>query len=274
MQKSNNQNLGFTKKRKLTPEQIKLFKEKLAKRKKDFLFLLDFYNLPVETLLYSNVHLGEPVKRWNPHLKRFLFGSRYNIHLINLKFVLFWLREFLTLMGFIAKYHGRLLVVSESPAMDILIRSAVNSRFLFIGEKYLPGLITNFRQTTRLLKKVMLQRIAMDRKLIKFSKKVSGMINSRESFHIPSFIFSFSNNGNLSNESIGTKIPSVSLADTNCYSYFFDSLIPANNKGMPSLFLFLQMIKEVALEQSFAEKYFYKDMLLSRRFSKKGIVKF
>ena len=81
--------------------------------------------ISMKELLEAGVHFGHPTKRWNPKMKRFIFGSRNGIYIIDLQKTLKCFKEALQYVSELSRQGGRLLLVgTKRQAQDVVIEEA------------------------------------------------------------------------------------------------------------------------------------------------------
>lgn len=203
-------------------------------------------------------HLGQHRKRWNPLLVPLIFFQRHDVHILNLRLLFFWLREFFVLTSFILQGRGQILLCSETPQFDKLFSAVAHKLFYFVGFHYLPGLLTNFRQNVGYLKRVSLLSFFGDRKEKKFKLQLSGLLLDKP-FQMPSLVFSLTNNSLVSGECIILGIPSFSLVDSDGYRYCYDIIIPCNIRSMQALLFFSALCRENFLFFDLLDRFFFKN---------------
>jgi small subunit ribosomal protein S2 len=102
--------------------------------------------LGMKQLLEAGVHFGHETKRWNPKMKRYIFAERNGIFIIDLQKTLV---ESEKALGFLRDLAGRggtiLMVGTKKQAQEILAAEAKRCGMPFINERWLGGLLTNFK---------------------------------------------------------------------------------------------------------------------------------
>src|SRR3989344_4876159 len=109
----------------------------------------------MQELLEAGVHFGHQVRRWNPKMKQYIFGARDGVHVIDLAFTVEKLEEACKFAKGLGE-EGKILVMagSKKQARPIVIEEANRSGAMYIAERWIGGLLTNFEQTSRNLKKL------------------------------------------------------------------------------------------------------------------------
>jgi len=99
----------------------------------------------LKKLLESGVHFGHQAKRWNPKMKRYIFGKRSGIYIIDLEKTLNSIRDVQNVVSGIAARGGKVLFVgTKKQAQGIIKESAENCGMPYVVERWVGGLLTNF----------------------------------------------------------------------------------------------------------------------------------
>ncbi len=218
----------------------------------------------MKDLLEAGVHFGHQVKRWNPKMKKYIFGQRNGIYIIDLQKTV---RMFEDAYNFIKDLSSKgepvLFVGTKKQAQDVIIEEARRSQSFFVNQRWLGGMLTNFTTvkqgieklkkiekmkedgTYDLLTKKEVAKYEMER--IRLEKNLSGV---KEMSNLPGAIFIV----DPKKESIGVaearklSIPIVGLVDTNCDPDDIDYVIPGNDDAIRSIRLITSKIAEAILE--------------------------
>ena len=97
-------------------------------------------------LLEAGAHFGHQTHRWNPKMERYIFGSRSNIHIIDLSQTIPLLHQALVKVREVAAGGGRVLFVgTKRQAADPVSASARRSAQYYVNHRWLGGTLTNWR---------------------------------------------------------------------------------------------------------------------------------
>ncbi|MDE3120109.1 MAG: 30S ribosomal protein S2, partial [Nitrospirota bacterium] len=100
----------------------------------------------IKELLEAGVHFGHQTNRWNPKMKRFIFGERNGIYIIDLQQTV---QRFDAAYAFVrdtvAAGESVLFVGTKRQAVDILEEEAKRARMFFVNKRWLGGMLTNFQ---------------------------------------------------------------------------------------------------------------------------------
>lgn len=211
--------------------------------------------LAVKDLLAAGAHFGHQTHKWNPKMKKYVYGERNGIYIIDLQQTVPMAKK---AYDFLKKtsQSGRsvLFVGTKRQASDIVKKAAEDCGAYHVTSRWLGGMLTNYKTialSIEKLRKVEKMKETGDFKLLtkkeqsniekevaKLEKNLGGIKNMRK---IPGAIFVIDPN----NEHIAIKeaqclgIPVVALTDTNCDPTGIDYVVPANDDAIKSIGLFV-----------------------------------
>jgi small subunit ribosomal protein S2 len=220
-------------------------------------------SITMKELLEAGVHFGHQTKRWNPKMKKYIFGKRNGIYIIDLQKTLKLFKE---ASAFIADLSGQgkriLFVGTKRQAQDAILEEANRCGMFYVNNRWLGGTLTNFttvRKSIERLKEIesvlndtekemsKKERAALDRERDKLQKNLIGI---RELDGLPDALFVI----DPKKEYIAVKeakklgIPVVAIVDTNCDPEDIDYVIPGNDDAIRAIRLFTQKIADAVLE--------------------------
>jgi small subunit ribosomal protein S2 len=112
----------------------------------------------MKELLESGVHFGHQVKRWNPKMKKFIFGERNGIHIVDLQKTLKGVEEAYNFVRNMASTGAPVLFVgTKKQAQDSVAEEAQRAGAFYVNNRWLGGMLTNFstvRRSIERLKKI------------------------------------------------------------------------------------------------------------------------
>ncbi len=213
-------------------------------------------------LLEAGVHFGHQTRRWNPKMRRYIFGKRNGIYIIDLQKTLRRFREAAEFVFHLGATGGRLLFVgTKRQAQDAMAEEAGRCGQYFVTHRWLGGTLTNFvtiRASVDRLKEIeeMLddesaplikkERLRLDRERIKLDRNLKGI---RELKQLPDALFIV----DPKKESIAIAeanklgIPVIAIVDTNCDPEQIDFVIPGNDDAIRTIRLFAGKIADAYL---------------------------
>ncbi|HWN22595.1 MAG TPA: 30S ribosomal protein S2 [Gaiellaceae bacterium] len=211
-------------------------------------------------LLEAGVHFGHQTRRWNPKMKRFIFTERGGIYIIDLTQTSDLLEEAYDFVRNIAQRGGTILFVgTKKQAQDAVVQEAQRVGMPFVSNRWLGGLLTNWRTITdriahlhelrRLKTEGQLEllpakeRITMLAELEKLEANLGGVADLKRQ---PDAIFIV----DLKKEQLAVRearrlgLPIIALVDTNCDPDEADYIIPGNDDAIRSCSLIVRAIAE------------------------------
>ena len=220
-------------------------------------------SIAIKDLLEAGVHFGHQTRRWNPKMKRYIFGARNGIYIIDLTqtAVLFDKAEAFV-RDLAANGKTVLFVGTKRQAQDIVVEEARRCGMYFVNQRWLGGLLTNFVTIQRSIARLRdLEAMAEDGRYDTFSKKeIARKEKEKRKLHknldgirhmsrLPDAVFVVDTQMEkiAVDEARKLKIPVIGIVDTNCDPDDVDFVIPGNDDALRSLRLFLSRIADAAI---------------------------
>ncbi len=127
----------------------------------------------IKQLLEAGVHFGHQKKRWNPKMKRFIFGEKNGIYIIDLEKTEKALEKALSFLREISSKGDIVLFVgTKKQAKDVMKEEALRSGMFYVTERWLGGMLTNFATLKKSIKRHKdITRMKEDGTMEKLSKK-------------------------------------------------------------------------------------------------------
>jgi small subunit ribosomal protein S2 len=215
-------------------------------------------------LLEAGVHFGHQTRRWNPKMRRFIFGERGGIYIIDLQKTLQSLEEAQGFARNLAERGGTVLFVgTKKQAQDAVADEAKRTAMPYVNHRWLGGLLTNWRtiseriehlhELRRLRDEGQLdllppkERISMQGELEKLEANLGGVADMRKQ---PDAVFIV----DLRKEQLAVRearrlgLPVIALVDTNCDPDEADFVIPGNDDAIRSCGLVVRAIGDAIAE--------------------------
>lgn len=202
----------------------------------------------MNSLLEAGVHFGHQTKRWNPKMKPYIYTSRDEIYIIDLKKTKDMIEEAYDALKKIAENGGKVLFVgTRKQAQDAIREEAIRSESYYVTERWLGGTLTNYRTIRRRVKRLeeienmekdgtfdLLPKkevIGLKKEYAKLDKLLCGI---REMNKLPDamFIVDPSKEDIAIREARKLNIPVFGIVDTNCDPDMVDYIIPANDDAI------------------------------------------
>ena len=216
-------------------------------------------NITIQQLLEAGVHLGHKTLRWNPKMKKYIFGKRDSIHIIDLTQTLELINVALEKVYNTVINSGKILFIStKKQASESISQLAKDTDQYFVNYRWLGGMLTNWGTISNSIKK--LNKINTDltaenrgftkKELLKMSvqrdkleRSLGGIVEMKK---IPDLVFIIDTNYEslAIKESIKLGIPIIAILDTNSDPDGIDFPIPGNDDARRSIDLYCNLIRE------------------------------
>ena len=220
-------------------------------------------NVTIQQLLEAGVHLGHKTLRWNPKMKKYIFGKRDSIHIIDLTQTLELTKQALQKVHETITNNGKILFVStKKQASEAIADVAKETEQYFVNYRWLGGMLTNWgtiSNSIRKLKKLETDLVAENRgftkkELLKMSVKKDKLQRSlggiAEMKKIPDLVFIIDTNYEslAIQESVKLGIPIIAILDSNSNPEGIDYPIPGNDDARRAIDLYCSLIKETIID--------------------------
>ena len=216
-------------------------------------------NLSIQQFLEAGVHLGHKTLRWNPKMKKYIFGKRDSVHIIDLTQTLELTNKALEKIYQTILNNGKILFIStKKQASESIAELAKSTGQYFVNYRWLGGMLTNWGTISNSIKK--LQKIEIDLKAenrgftkkellkmgIQRDKLQRSLGGISEMKKIPDLVFIIDTNYEslAIKESVKLNIPIIAILDTNSDPDGIDFPIPGNDDARRSIDLYCTLIKE------------------------------
>ena len=221
-------------------------------------------DIGIKELLEAGVHFGHQTRRWNPKMRRFIFGERDGIYIIDLMQTEALLHNARTFASELARRGGTILFVgTKKQARDAIKETADSAEMPYVNHRWLGGLLTNFQTISLRIKRLhdleryetegqlqllpTRERMAAQADLEKLRANLGGVKNMQR---VPDAVFIV----DLKTEAIAVReaqrlrIPIIGLVDTNCDPEGIDFVIPGNDDAIRSCAAVTRAIGDVVAQ--------------------------
>ena len=215
-------------------------------------------------LLEAGVHFGHQAHRWNPKMAEFIFGTRNNIHIIDLAQSVPMLHRALQAISDTVANGGRILFVgTKRQAQDAISDAAKKSAQYYVNSRWLGGSLTNWKtisQSISRLRKLdeMLssgesqgytkkERLTLQRERDKLDRALGGI---KDMGGLPDLLFVIDTN----KEDIAIKearrlgLPVAAIVDTNCDPNGINYVVPGNDDASRAITLYCDLVAKAAID--------------------------
>ncbi|HTP18652.1 MAG TPA: 30S ribosomal protein S2 [Solirubrobacteraceae bacterium] len=218
----------------------------------------------IKELLEAGVHFGHQTRRWNPKMRRFIFGERDGNYIIDLLQTQVLLEDARQFASDVSRRGGTVLFVgTKKQARDTIRENAEAADMPYVNHRWLGGLLTNFQTISLRIKRLhdleryesegqlqllpTRERMAAQADLEKLRANLGGVKNMQR---LPDAVFVI----DLKTEAIAVReaqrlrIPIIGLVDTNCDPDGIDYVVPGNDDAIRSCALITKAVGDVVTQ--------------------------
>jgi len=215
-------------------------------------------------LLEAGVHFGHQTRRWNPKMKRFIFGERNGIYIIDLEQTLRRIETAYTFVRDLVADGGTILFIgTKKQAQDPVQSYAEKCGMPYINQRWLGGMLTNFETIAKRIGKMSeyqrmrdsgefdampkKEALLISRELEKLERNLGG-IKRMEKLPSAVFILDTKKEHIAVTEANKLGIPIVAVVDTNCDPDVIQYVIPGNDDAIRSGNLLCRIVADAVEE--------------------------
>ena len=214
-------------------------------------------------LLEAGCHFGHQSHRWNPKMAPYIFGSRNNIHIVDLAQTVPLLHQALVKVSDIVSGGGRLLFVgTKRQASEAIADAAKRSAQYYINHRWLGGTLTNWKTISQSIRRLrQLDEMLAGEAKGRTKKEILQLTRDRDSLNrslggikemggLPDLLFVIDTNKEQIAIAEAKKlgIPIVAVVDTNCDPDGIDFLVPGNDDAGRAITLYCDLIARAAID--------------------------
>jgi small subunit ribosomal protein S2 len=215
-------------------------------------------------LLEAGVHFGHQTRRWNPKMRRYIYGERSGIYIIDLEKTLQGLERAYAFVRDVARAGGTVLFVgTKKQAQEVMAEHAASVGMPYVNTRWLGGMLTNFQTIFRRLRRLVELRemersgafeflpkkevLKLRREKEKLERNMSG-IQDMERLPAAVFIIDTKKEHIAVTEANKLGIPLIAIVDTNCDPDEIDYVIPGNDDAIRSIELVTSVLTDAIRE--------------------------
>ena len=218
----------------------------------------------MKDLLECGVHFGHQTRRWNPKMKKYIFGVRKNIYIIDLQKTLrFFRATYQIVADEAAKGKTIIFVGTKKQARNAIRENAERCGMPYVDNRWLGGMLTNFATMQKSIRKLEIIEEMQENGQIELLTKKEALMLSRAKTKLEAYLGGIRSMKKLPDmmfvvdpvkEHIAVKearklgIPVVAPLDTNCDPDLIDYPIPGNDDAIRSIQLFCKEMSEAVIE--------------------------
>ncbi|MEO8882328.1 MAG: 30S ribosomal protein S2 [Devosia sp.] len=214
-------------------------------------------------LLEAGVHFGHQKHRWNPKMERFIFGTRNDIHILDLSQTVPMLSQALQLVSDTVAEGGRVLFVgTKRQAAPVVAEAARQSAQYYVNSRWLGGTLTNWQTISNSIRRLRelesqeteggsgltkKEQLLLSREKERLDRDLGGI---KDMGNLPNLLFVIDTNkeANAIKEAKRLGIPVIAVIDTNSDPDSIDFPIPGNDDASRALELYCSLVARAAID--------------------------
>ena len=221
-------------------------------------------SVTMRQMLEAGVHFGHQTRFWNPKMAPYIFGHRNKIHIVNLEKTLGMYQDAMKFVQKLAANRGTILFVgTKRQARDIIAEEAKRAGMPFVDQRWLGGMLTNFKTVKASTKRLRdMELAAADGGLERMSKK-EALLFSREMDKLQKsiggikdmtgvpdaiFVIDVGYHKIAVTEAAKLGVPVVGVVDTNHNPEGIAYVIPGNDDSSKAIQLYARGVADAILE--------------------------
>ena len=220
-------------------------------------------SVSMREMLEAGVHFGHQTRFWNPKMAPFIYGHRSKIHIINLEKTLPLFSDAMRFTRQLAARRGTILMVgTKRQAREVIAQEAARAGMPFVDQRWLGGMLTNFKTVKGSLKKLkemqatrdagtegMIKKEALmfERELSKLEKDIGG-IQDMNALPDAMFVIDVGYHKIAVAEANKLGIPVIGVVDTNHSPDGVQYVIPGNDDSAKAVALYARAMADAVLE--------------------------
>jgi small subunit ribosomal protein S2 len=219
--------------------------------------------ISMREMLEAGVHFGHQTRFWNPKMAPYIYGHRNKIHIINLEKTQPLFETALKFVRQLASKRGTILMVgTKRQAREVIALDAKRSGMPYVDQRWLGGMLTNFKTVKGSLKKLKDMQAQVDagtqpaikkealmfqREIAKLEKDIGGIADMNA---LPDaiFVIDVGYHKIAIAEAVKLGIPVIGIVDTNHSPLGIDYVIPGNDDSAKAVALYARAVADAVLE--------------------------
>lgn len=214
----------------------------------------------MQELLEAGVHFGHQVRRWNPKMRQYIFAAKGGIHVLDLAQTVNKLEEASEFIRKLGENGGAVIfLASKKQARQIVSEEAKRVGANYITERWIGGLLTNWEQTGKNIKKLKelkekkengefndktkKENLLIERDIAKLERFYGG-VEDLEKLPDAVFVVDVRKEENACREAKKKGVPVVAICDTNANTSLVDWPIPGNDDAIKAIEIITKVIAD------------------------------
>ena len=220
-------------------------------------------SISMREMLEAGVHFGHQTRFWNPKMAPYIFGHRNKIHIVNLEKTLPLFEEAAKFVRQLSANRGTILMVgTKRQSRDIVAQEARRAGVPFVDQRWLGGMLTNFKTVKTSIKRLKdmqaqkeaglesmskKEQLMFAREMEKLEKDIGG-IQDMNALPDAMFVIDVGFHKIAVAEAKKLGIPLIGVVDTNHSPQGIDYVIPGNDDSAKAVALYARAIADAVLE--------------------------
>ncbi len=220
-------------------------------------------SVTMREMLEAGVHFGHQTRFWNPKMAPYIYGHRNKIHIINLEKTQPLFEAALKFVRQLASKRGTVLMIgTKRQARDVIALEAKRAGMPYVDQRWLGGMMTNFKTVKGSLKKLKEMQAQVDanvqpsikkealmfqREIAKLEKDIGG-IQDMNALPDAMFVIDVGYHKIAVAEAVKLGIPVIGIVDSNHSPLGIDYVIPGNDDSAKAVALYARAIADAVLE--------------------------
>jgi small subunit ribosomal protein S2 len=220
-------------------------------------------SVTMREMLEAGVHFGHQTRFWNPQMAPYIFGQRNKIHIVNLEKTLPLFEEATKFIRQLAARRGTILMVgTKRQAREIIAQEARRAGMPYVDQRWLGGMLTNFKTVKGSLKKLKdmqaqaeagleqmskKEALLFQRELTKLEKDIGG-IQDMNALPDALFVIDVGYHKIAIAEANKLGIPVIGVVDTNHSPNGVEYVIPGNDDSAKAVALYAKAVADAVLD--------------------------
>ena len=246
--------------------------------------------LTLEDMIKSGMHFGHFTHEWNPRMAPYIYGEKNGRHVLDLVQTHYLLKQVLNFIEESAAQGKTFLFVgTKKQAAPLIAKTALACNSFYVNQRWLGGMLTNWRTIQKSLRKLDEYRQAEQRGDWNFLKKQEVARKKREKQRLEKYLAGLENMNQLPGvviiigqpeeihavrECRQLAIPTITLLDSNCDPTLADWFIPANDDSVSALRVILDLFENSILSGQIRyreDESFSKTKFLEKKIAKQNV---
>ena len=241
----------------------------------------------MKKMLEAGVHFGHRSRFWHPKMKRYIYGTRNGVHIINLEKTLPMFNDMLNFVSKTVAQGGSILFVgTKRAASDTIKTEAIRCDMPYVNHRWLGGMMTNYKTIKASIKRLKDLEFLAEENFAQFAKK-EGLMMVREMEKlerslggikdlggIPDvvFVIDIGHEKNAVKEAQKLSLPIIGVVDSNHNPEGIDYIIPGNDDSIRAIGFYAREVANAVLEAKAAASTQAKEPTPTKTINKKKYV--